>query len=253
MTDTKALPFVEIVAILNSGLFSDTILVSSCMSELKAHRYVLYCHSAYFRGAFKNGWKEAIEGRFYLQDDARTIRAMLRYMYTREYCDEPFYDEISLLYLDINLCIAADYYGVADLGESAESRFRGALQEWNGVREELTDVVRAVYAKNCKAVDVLKEGVVEAAAAHLPELESTDEFQQLCRELGPFTTDVLLLSSQWDVRHKKFLKTTCWSCSRHVEIKVASELSYECASCWERNDFGELLDRGSLSGTSDLI
>ncbi|GME45570.1 hypothetical protein GTA08_BOTSDO12347 [Neofusicoccum parvum] len=186
MSETKALSSSESVTseLLNTGFLSDTILICPDEREFHMHTFALYIHSAYFRKALTHDLKETKSGRFELGDDSSTIQAVVDFMYTKQYSVATDPDaSAELLQLHISVCIAAEFYGVVSLAEYAERRFLDAFIDWQKIKEALPDVVRTIYAKDCRSIEGIRNEVLKVTLDNMAELELHQNYWKLFDEV----------------------------------------------------------------------
>ncbi|KAL1619499.1 hypothetical protein SLS56_010089 [Neofusicoccum ribis] len=182
--------------------------------------------------------KETKSGRFELGDDSLTIQAIVDFMYTKQYSLTTNADDFSeLLQLHINIRIAADYYGVVGLAEYAEKRFLDAFIDWQNIKNVLPDVVRTIYAKDCRAVEGIRNKVLRVTLDNMAELELNQNYWKLFDEVRAFTRQLFFTSrAAKPLSTYGILKTECHFCCSTIEIVVKGfQANIHCPLCGVAN------------------
>lgn len=180
-------------------------------------------------------YKETSTCRFDLSEDSSIIQAMLGWVYNKKFSEDEVDTDKSpeFLQLLINVCLAADYYGVPGLQSYAEARFRDAAKEWNKMDEALPDVVRLIYANyDVPIIQTIKKEILDLTLEHLKVLESSHIYQTLFSDVGGFTRDLLFMSqAEKLLESRKTSKQYCSSCGETMMINFESSGYYHCAFC----------------------
>lgn len=170
----------------------------------------------------------------WLNNDITVINSMLEFMYRDKYTEESEADQVEKsMLLQIDLAIAADFYGVGGLYDYALKRFVKMLQDWDLLEPEFPHVVTAIYSKPDNVVEPFKAEMIKIVAANYKKLRDDQFFQSYMKKLDGFTLDLLNnISSEVLVGRGPWV-TTCPRCRAPLYLPLPmTRLSGSCPSCF---------------------
>ncbi|EER37491.1 BTB/POZ domain-containing protein [Histoplasma capsulatum var. duboisii H88] len=233
LSDTTYTLSSSLKRLFHSSKFTD-ITIQAGEEEFKVHKLILSCQSEYFSRMFSAEWK--------LEDDPRTIEAMLRFMYGLDY-DGSIQGCTSLMLFSSKVYVAADYYGIPELKENAKAKFEVAVHAcWN--MDDFPITIVEVYTRTLPTDRNLRNILANTAKDHFELLLQKDEFLCTLEQCGRFAADVaqLLASKYSSINGTKY---RCPSCMIEWEGKLLTtkRLPTYCINCgyqphWEEHVLG---------------
>ncbi|KLJ07494.1 hypothetical protein EMPG_17010 [Blastomyces silverae] len=171
-----------------SSTFTDfTIQVAD--EEFKVHKLIICGQSEFFSRMFNTQWKETAEDVIKLEDDPRTIEAMIRFMYGFDY-DGSIHGRISPMLFSVRVYVVAEFYGIPGLKDQAKTKFEAAVQTcWD--MDDFPAVITEVYTTTLPTDQTLRRVLVATATEHIELLLQKDEFVRALELCGSFAADVL--------------------------------------------------------------
>ncbi|KAH8663696.1 BTB/POZ protein [Tricladium varicosporioides] len=182
--------------LMDSDKYSDLKLVCQGQ-EFKVHKAIVCIQSPVLAAACDSGFQEATTNVVNIDEfDARTVRRMVEFMYTKEYNDRveqvsentgaeyqgsssllastPTTTEILLCHVHMNAI--ADYYDIPQLKQLANTKIQPLLENtWSP--DNFSDIVREVF--NSTSDTALRKIMASTAATHMEELVELEDFATL--------------------------------------------------------------------------
>ncbi|EEH06202.1 BTB/POZ domain-containing protein [Histoplasma capsulatum G186AR] len=187
LNDTTYTLSASLKRLFHSSKFTD-ITIQAGEEEFKVHKLILSGQSEYFSRMFSAEWK--------LEDDPRTIEAMLRFMYGLDY-DSSSQGRTSPMLFASKVYVAADYYGIPELKEKAKAKFKVAVRAcWN--MNDFPIAIVEVYTRTLPMDRNLHNILANTAKDHFELLLQKDEFLCTLEQCGRFAADIAkLLASNY--------------------------------------------------------
>ncbi|KAK8184866.1 BTB/POZ protein [Phyllosticta capitalensis] len=216
---------------LRSGVYSDIKVI--CQGQVfPVHRVIVCQKSTLFKTMLNpaTGFLEYNTSEVHLDDeDATVLKVVIQYMYDGMYPDEL---DKNRLVTHATLFRAANFFGMRELEQLAEKKFRECFQEWK-VSGELAGVVELMYSTAPEAYLGLKDMVLDDAVSNFATLVEEDDFKQALDDHRNLSVDVLLVQSniikgmQADFGGRSFY---CRKCVNHG-LPVFDAERVECKAC----------------------
>ncbi|KAG5292974.1 BTB/POZ domain-containing protein [Histoplasma ohiense] len=238
LSDTTYTLSASLKRLFHSSKFTD-ITIQAGEEEFKVHKLILSGQSEYFSRMFSAEWKETATDIIKLEDDPRTIEAMLRFMYGLDY-DSSSQGRTSPMLFDSKVYVAADYYGIPELKEKAKAKFEVAVHAcWD--MDDFPITIVEVYSRTLRMDRNLRNILANTAKDHFKLLLKKDEFLCTFEQCGHFAVDVaqLLASNYSSINGTKY---RCPSCATEWEGKLLATklpptycIYCGCKSDWKKN------------------
>ncbi|KAK5129241.1 hypothetical protein LTR08_003726 [Meristemomyces frigidus] len=161
----------------NSSKYADLILTYNG-HEWKVHKVIVCLQSDVFAKACDGQFQEAHSDTINLDhDDRECIEAMIQYMYTFSYNEDPIDSSCCPIIFNTRVYAIADKYNLPGLCMLATQKFENRVRsEWQ--TPEFAHVIREIYEDG--AAEALVEPVLRIASLHAKDIY-TNEFGRFFR------------------------------------------------------------------------
>lgn len=173
-----------------------------------------------------------------MNDDPRTIEAMIHFMYGSDYDSSGnSQGRISPMLFNAKVYGVAEKYGVSRLKQEAKAKFEDAVRTcWE--MDDFTPTIMEVYTSTISTDRSLRDVLADTTSTHIDSLLQKGPFVLILEECAGFSADVLQVLAQSPPTWNKY---KCPSCKKTWEVKLSLENGqYHCLICgysssdWDR-------------------